>query len=466
MPNIRKVVVVGFDGLEPKLVERLIERGELPNMARLRQQGSFARLATTCPAQTPVAWSTFATGVNPGGHGIFDFIQRDPRTYMPQLALNRYQQTNPFLPPKAVNLRRGKTVWDALADHGLPSVVLRCPCTYPAGDVRGRLLSGMGVPDLRGGLGTSTFYTTAEGIKPRESEAVVRVVPDQHGNIATHLLGPLNGKTRKPAEFEIRVEAGPAPDRVIVRSTGEPRELELVEGRWSEWLKVKFKPGLLQSARGMVRFYLVRGKPLELYASPLNFDPQAPIFPISFPAEYAAELESRLGAYYTAGMVEDHAGLSNGRITEEAFLDQCGQVWRQREAMLFDELARLDEGLLFCLFDTPDRVQHMFWRFTEPDHPANQSAGLRAGFERVIDEQYRRCDALAGQVLDQADENTLVIAMSDHGFNSFRRGMHLNTWLHDQGLLALKPNMRPSDEAGDFFHHVDWSRTKAYALGL
>ena len=153
----------------PRIVSRLLEAGQLPNLARLKEQGGFTRVATTRPAQTPVAWSTFATGTNPGGHGIFDFLRRNPKNYLPELALNRYEQKNAFLPPKAVNLRRGTPVWELLAAAGKSSTVLRCPCTYPPDRVRGQMLSGMGVPDLRGGLGTSTFYTIERrGHAPRK----------------------------------------------------------------------------------------------------------------------------------------------------------------------------------------------------------------------------------------------------------------------------------------------------------
>src|SRR5207249_2487019 len=167
----------------------MLARAELPNLAKIRAGGNYTRLKTTAPAETPVAWSSFATGTNPGGHGIFDFIRRHPATYLPDLALNRYEQKNAFLPPRAVNLRRGRAVWDVLSDAGLGATIVRCPCTYPPDRVRGRMLSGMGVPDLRGGLGTSTFYTSAGDATPRESENVVGIVADG-GSIATHLIGP------------------------------------------------------------------------------------------------------------------------------------------------------------------------------------------------------------------------------------------------------------------------------------
>lgn len=458
--------MIGLDGLEPSLVEPLLAAGELPNLARLATAGGLGRVATTSPAQTPVAWSTFATGLNPGGHGIFDFLSRDPRSYRLDNGLNRYEQKNPFLPPKAVNLRRGAPLWDALAVAGVPSVVLRCPCTYPPDRPRGRLLAGMGVPDLRGGFGTSTFYSTEEAAA-RESEHVVRLEHDGGGSIATHLIGPRHPRTRADATFPIVLRLDPEGRRLTVRSAGTPSEVEVREGAWSEWLRVKFKVGPLQSVTGIVRFHLVRlGPPLEFYASPVNFDPAAPLFPISSPPEYAGQLADRLGPYHTTGMVEDHNGLLNERFSECAFLAQCEDAWRERSAMMADELDRFSEGFFYCLFDTPDRVQHMLWRFREPDHPANRGAAPDPALAHAIDDHYRRADAVVGRALEAVDDRTLLIVLSDHGFNGFRRGFHLNTWLHDQGLLALKPGSAPGEEGGDLLRSIDWDRTRAYSLGL
>jgi predicted AlkP superfamily phosphohydrolase/phosphomutase len=216
----------------------------------------------------------------------------------------------------------------------------------------------------------------------------------------------------------------------------------------------------------MVRFYLVRLDPVfELFASPVNFDPDAPMFPLSSPAEYAGELVKKVGTFYTTGMVEDHGGLNNGRFGEAAFLEQCEQVLREREQMMLYELQRLQEGLFFCLFDTPDRVQHMFWRFREDRRPAHHG-DVPSEMRHVIEEHYRACDAIVGHALDYADDQTLVIVLSDHGMNSFQRGVNLNTWLYDNGWLALRKDIKLGEEAGDFFRHVDWERTKAYALGM
>jgi predicted AlkP superfamily phosphohydrolase/phosphomutase len=461
-----KVIVIGLDGFEPKIAEAMMGHRELPNLARLREQGGYARLKTTYPAQTPVAWSTFSTGTNPGGHGIFDFLGRDPKTYLPLLALSRYEQKNAFVPPKVVNQRRGTPIWKLLSDAGIPSVVIRCPCTYPPDEINGRMLAGVGVPDLRGGLGTSTYYSTTPGIIPSNSEKFVQLTKDGNGVYTTHLIGPRDPRTRSDFKVEIKLQHIPEAGKVIIHSEGEPTTLEIKPGQWSKWLKIKFKIGMLQSVRGEVRFFLRRIEPeFEFYASPINFDPEAPLFPISSPAKYATELQSRLGPYYTIGMAEDHDGLINGRFDETAYLAQCADVMRERERMMLYELERFREGFFFCLFDTPDRLQHIFWRFGEPDHPANRD-GLNSEMKSAITDHYRNCDAVVGKAMQYADDQTLFIALSDHGMNSFRRGLNINTWLYQNGFLGLKNGVKPGAEAGDFFQNVDWTRTKAYALGL
>ncbi len=452
----------------------MISAGGLPNIAKLRALGGLSRVATTTPAQTPVAWSTFSTGMNPGGHGIFDFLRRDPKTYLPDLALSRYEQKNAFTPPKAVNGRKGQAFWDLLGASGVPSTVIRCPCTYPADPIKGRLLAGMGVPDLRGGLGTATFLTTRLDVSPGEAENVVQLSrrdprSPAHAvdELVGYLVGPRHPKDRTDTRIEIEIV--PSGEAATIRcASGTPRELVVKHGVWSDWLRLKIKLGMLQSVRGMVRFFLQEAdsENVSLYASPINFDPDEPPFPISAPSSYARDLLGEIGPYYTAGMIEDHAGLSNGRIDEPAFLSQCDLAWDDREAMLRRELDRFDSGFLFCLFDTPDRVQHMFWRFREADHPANAGRPSHPEYARVIEDTYARADAAVGEALRAADGDTLVIAMSDHGFGSFRRGVNLNTWLHENGLLHLKDGMKPSEEAGDLLRQVDWSRTRAYALGL
>ncbi len=442
----KKVIIIGLDGFEPSIVESLFHRGELRHFARLRDQGFYSRLKTTYPALTPVAWSSFVTGANPGVHGIFDFVRRDPQTYKPELALSRFEPPrNMFVGPKVVNRRQGVPFWKILTDAGIPSVILRCPCTFPPEPISGRMLSGVGVPDLRGSQGTGTFYTQDRSVTAKESEQVVHL--GEGDEFTTRVIGPRNGKTDSLSEIRVSLAAGGR--RLSIRGP-ESQEAEIAERAWSPWLRLKFKLSMLQSSTGLVRFYVRRLRPhIEFYASPVNFDAESPIFPVSAPADYGKELAAKIGLFGTLGMAEDHGGLNNGRFDEDAYLEQCHLVLKERERMMFYELDRFQEGVLFVVFDTPDRVQHMFWRFRDPEHPCFDPS------RDTIDEHYLWYDALLRRVLERVDENTLLMALSDHGFGAFRRAFYVNNWLRENGFLSLKD---PDT--------VDWSRTSAYALGM
>jgi predicted AlkP superfamily phosphohydrolase/phosphomutase len=463
----RKVIVIGLDGLEPTIVEAMLERGELPNLARIRRMGSYSRLKTTYPAQTPVAWSSFATGTNPGGHGIFDFISRDPATYLPDAALSRFERPkNAFAAPQVVNQRKGVPVWQVLSQAGVPSTVLRCPCTFPPDQFNGRMISGVGVPDLRGSQNKGTFYTQHMNVQARESEQVMTLPVGT--DFKTHVIGPRNTKQSPPADTktEIRVLVKKDKRSLQIETGSTPARIEVSQGCWSEWVRFKFKISMLQSVTGIARFYVRQIDPhVEFYVSAVNFDPAAPLYPVSSPAAYTKDLSGAIGLFSTLGMAEDHNGLNNGRFDERAYLAQCELVIAERERMMRHELERFSEGFFFLLYDTPDRVQHMLWRFRDPAHPGFEP-DLALEYGKLIEQHYSRCDQLLTPVLDRVDENTLLIVLSDHGFDTFRRAFDTNTWLHQNGLLALKNGGTPSEDLGEAFAAVDWSRTYAYAVGL
>jgi predicted AlkP superfamily phosphohydrolase/phosphomutase len=462
---MKKVIVIGLDGFEPKIAEAMMARGELPTLQKVREQGGYSRLRTTYSAQTPVAWSTYSTGTNPGGHGIFDFLSRDPNTYLPVMALSRYEQKNAFVLPKVVNMRRGTPFWELLSARDVPSTILRVPCAYPPDPVKGRMLSGVGVPDLRGGFGTPTFYSTRKDLHADQSEKVV-AVSVEGDRVATQVIGPRDPKTKSDHKFDVQIQIFRSENKIFITSQGQPDKLEVQLGKWSKWLKVRFKVGMMQSVAGIVRFNLRQIEPeFELYASPVNFETEEPLFPISYPKEYAHELAMKIGRYYTAGMAEDHDGLNLNRFDEATYLDQCRIVMRERRRMMEFELGRFERGYFYCLYDTPDRLAHMFWRFREADHPSNRHHGYNAEYASAIEEHYRECDAIVGEAMKAVDDETLFIVLSDHGMNSFQRGLNLNTWLYENGFLALKPGVQPG-ESGDFFQNVDWDKTKAFALGL
>ncbi len=463
----KKVIVIGLDGLEPSIVESMLERGELPNLARIRAAGGYTRLRTTYPAQTPVAWSSFATGTNPGGHGIFDFICRDPQTYQPDVALSRFERPkNVFSLPRVVNRRNGVPIWQVLTQAGVPSIVLRCPCTFPPEALNGRMLAGVGVPDLRGSQSKGTFYTQDRSVVPQENEQLIYL--ESGADLHTRVIGPRNTKQSPPGDTfcDLRVRVDQAGRKLLFETGGTPAKIEIAEKTWSDWIRFKFKLSLLQSVSGIARFYVRQVAPhVEFYLSAVNFDPAAPLFPVSSPPDYAKELDESIGPFSTLGMAEDHAGLNNGRFDEAAYLQQCELVLAERERTMRFELERFTEGFFFILFDTPDRVQHMLWRFRDHEHPGYEP-DLTPQLATRIEEHYLRCDRLLSSVLDKVDEDTLLIVLSDHGFGTFRRAFDTNTWLWQNGLLKLQDGRKPGEDLGEGFAAVDWSKTYAYAVGL
>jgi len=471
--DVGRVVIIGLDGLKPELAERLMDEGELPNLARLRERGTFARLNTTYPSISPVAWSSFQTGANPGRHNIFDFLSRDASTYMPVLSsvemgtVNRSLSLGPYsIPlgkPSIRPMRKSKPFWHILGEHGVSSCVLRVPVTFPPEKYRGVMLSGMCVPDLIGTQGSFIAYTTRDDIRI-EHEGGTIVPVERNGNIVNaELSGPENFLKKQGGHLSV-------PLKVVIDSDGASADLnvgdqrvKLSKGKHSEWVRIRFSAGLGMSVTGVCKFLLVEVKPhFTLYVTPINIDPDRPALPISHPFVYSSYLAKLLGTFSTLGLAEDTWALSEGVIDEAAFLEQCYTFHDERERMFFNAIERTGEDVCICVFDTTDRIQHMFWRYFDESHPANRGKDVKehAG---AIDELYRRMDGMVGKTLGRLGEHDVLIVMSDHGFQPFARGVNVNSWLHKNGYLALKDG---AQESGEWFSNVDWTRTKAYAMGL
>jgi predicted AlkP superfamily phosphohydrolase/phosphomutase len=473
----KRVVVLGLDGLEPTLTESMLEAGRLPNLARIQAQGIYTRLGTTCPPLSPVAWSSFSTGTNPGKHNIYDFISRNPASYRPtqssvhvsdggrKLKIGNY--VIPLSKPEITGLRKSKPFWNVLGERGIFSAILRVPITFPPDRFRGVQLSAMCVPDLRGTHGMFSYFTengqtgsTTEG----EVGGDVISVQREGDTVRASLPGPDN--TLRAGQPQLRL-----PFQVVGGRNGTPtlhidgQKVRLEPNRYTDWVPVRFRAvaGVLK-VRGVCRFMLKQfGPPFEMYCTPVQIDPERPIMPISNPRNYSTYLARLQGTFATLGLAEDTWSLSEKRLDEDAFLTQAYDIHAEREAMFFDALKRVPRGCVVCVFDGPDRIQHMFWRFIDKDHPA--LAGQSPESHRhVIEDMYARMDELVGRTLDELDDDTVLFVMSDHGFKPFRRGVDLNTWLLDNGYLALKEGAaRPS---ASYLTDIDWSRTKAYALGL
>jgi predicted AlkP superfamily phosphohydrolase/phosphomutase len=458
-----------------ELTSRMMAEGRLPGLSRLAEMGGFQALGTSTPPLSPVAWSNFITGQDAGVHGIFDFIHRDPETMLPYLSTSRAEAPERFvhlgnwqfpLDEGRVNLlRRGTSFWEVLEEHGVPTTILRIPANFPPSGTATRELSGMGTPDLLGGYGTFSYYTTDRlaFIGEEISGGEIHVVEDEDGVIEGQLYGPDHPLKRTPepltTDFTLYVD----PERPAVKLVVGDEERLLQEGEWSNWVPVSFELIPTQSVPAQVLFYLKQVRPhLKLYVSPLNLDPFAPALPISTPESYSAEIAEATGRYYTQGMPEDTGVLSAGVLTPTEFLEQAHIAMRELQNELPWVLSRFDKGLLFYYVGNGDLVSHMMWRPMDPGHPA-YDAERDAPFADVVPSTYEVMDSMVSDALDQMGDDTLLIVMSDHGFTSWRRTFHLNAWLHQNGYLAVKDEDLPDLEG---LLNVDWTRTRAYGIGL
>ncbi len=460
-----KTVILGFDGMDPTLAEQWMASGDLPHFKKLAESGHFQPLATSNPAQSPVAWSSFATGLNPGEHGVFDFIHRDPESFEPVYSISGFKQPEtmdvfgwqvPMSGPSVYNKRLGKPFWLTAEQSGNTSSVLRVPVTYPPDNINS-MLSGMGVPDLLGTQGTYTFYAT-KFINPGEKGGNIVRVKVKNNRIETTLGGPPNPFTGSLLSMPLVMEKSQS-DSMKISIDGN--ELELEEGNWSEWIEIDFSYAGVFSLSGMVRLHLIESFPrVKLYVSPININPQSAELPIANPPEFAAQLSNDIGLYHTLGMPEETWSLNDGLLDSEAFLQMIKKVLAEREAMFFKQLADDSNELLIEVFVQTDRVSHMFWRGHDPNHPIYEDTNE---LERnAIKWIYQEADRILGKTMDQLKSDDKLIVLSDHGFAPYYKHVNLNRWLHDEGFLALKTNNETSFSLKD----VDWEKTQAYAMGL
>ena len=476
----QRLIVLGFDGMDYALTRRMMEEGRLPNLARLARDGHFQPLATAVPPQSPVAWSNFITGMDAGGHGIFDFIHRDPKTMIPYLSTSRAEEATKFIKIGKYQfpldggtvelLRHGTPFWEVLEEHGVETTIVRMPANFPPSGEATRELSGMGTPDLQGTPGTFSFYTTelfAYYGKEISGGDVYEVFLED-GKIEARLHGPMNSFLRKPeratADFTVYVD----PQEPVVKIVVGSEERVLALGEWSDWVPVDFPLMPTQSVRGICRFHLMQVRPeVELYVTPIQIDPLAPALPISHPASYAAEIARANGRYYTQEMPEDTKALTEGIFTPAEFVAQARIAGDQMIDQYRWALDRYERGLLFYYFGNVDQVSHMMWRPMDPGHPA-YSAEADGPFAEVIPRLYESFDAVVGRTLGEIEggrlAGTTLLVMSDHGFTSWRRAFHLNSWLRENGYLVPRDPLRKVDPG--YFGNVDWSKTRAYGLGL
>jgi predicted AlkP superfamily phosphohydrolase/phosphomutase len=528
----QKVIVLGFDGVDARYTEQWMNEGKLPNLAKLRAQGTFRPLRPTIPAQTPVSWSTFSTGIDPGRTGIFDFLRRDPKTYLPVFAAfdetkepfllgeknpfvaaagilvvlalialffrrtarmvmiviavaasaGAFLATKKYIPvtkPGVINRRQGIPFWEAAANAGRKARVVHVPVTFPAHDFpAGEMLAGLGVPDVSGRVGKPFFFTSELDFHrtgSNEFSIEVEQLEDNKGRISTKIQGPPNKLFGTPPYISIPMTITVANDRNSITIEESGQSVTLRPGQWSGWTDFVFPFNPLIKIHGISRFHLITSQPeVKLYLSPINFDPRnlPPGFNISAPPKWAPQLARDHGLYKTLGWQIDTWAISEGFADEQMFWDDMTFTVAQDRKM-FDAFLTGDDDLMVQCFEFPDRVGHVFWRLMDPRHPA-YNAALNAKWGDALLRSYQLMDAIVGDAMAAAEKkNAALIVLSDHGFASFRKSVNYNTWLVMNGYMTLKTGVQVKDrnvemlfDSGQFWENVDWSHTRAYAMGL
>jgi predicted AlkP superfamily phosphohydrolase/phosphomutase len=482
----KRVIVIGVDGMDPRLCECMMKAGQLPNLEKLRARGGFSSLGTSTPPQSPVAWANFINGAGPGSHGIFDFIHRHPE-----------KQCDPFYsaaetvpgegfwdvgdhriqldfwpfnhkPPETLLRRQGTPFWDYLDAAGIPTTFYDLPSNYPASPSQyghHRCICGMGTPDMLGTYGTYQYFAADAAEEPLDEGGGKRsklVFVDETARV--RIVGPEDSLCKKPVPITVELlihrdrDAGAA----VLEIQGQ--RILLKPGQWSRWTRLAFTmstPPFIpsQSVSGICRFFLQEVAPnFRLYITPINMDPGAPAQKISEPKSFIQDVAGRLGPFYTTGFQEDHKARSNGIFSDDEFARQAGMVLDERLALFDYAVNDYDDGLLFFYFSSSDLQSHIFWWDSDEKHPIRSAPEAKAQFDHVRG-LYQKLDAVIGDLMDRYGGNATIIVMSDHGFANFGRQFNLNSWLRDLGYLGPR-------ECTSIMHDVDWSSTRAYGLGI
>jgi hypothetical protein len=224
------------------------------------------------------------------------------------------------------------------------------------------------------------------------------------------------------------------------------QKIDLTEGQWSPIVEMTFKGGWFFSVRAITRVMLRTTPTPALYFLPMQIHPLRSTWHYAAPPGFAKAIWRQHGAYLTIGWPQDTSGLEDGCINDDQFLRLCDDILTHRERVFTAQIRQFKEGVLACVFDTLDRVQHMFWR-DRPD---------------IVDSWYEKLDAMLARLLKEIEQRPADqwLIVSDHGFTRFDYKAHLNRWLIDQGWLAAE------SEASATLQPVKWDATRAYAVGL
>jgi predicted AlkP superfamily phosphohydrolase/phosphomutase len=440
-----KTLILGFDSFDPTIFEELAGENQLPNLSKFKQHGGYTRLEVCSPPQTEVSWTSIATGADPGGHGIFDFVHRDPVTYIPYVSILPTRKGvlgEQFVPPYTA-----KTFFEEAAELGYPATALWWPAMFPARpELPVMTLPGLGTPDIRGQLGVGTLCSTEVDV--RKKVRTIKLEPTGKNRYTADLPGP-----QIPGKSGPRSITLPLSLEIVDKNQAElfvdGQKIQLRKGEWSGILELRFKAGLLINVHAITRVILTdTDGSVRIYFLPLQIHPLHATWNYSSSKSFAKKLWNDVGPYLTLGWPQDTTGLEDGCINDEQFLQLCQTIFDQRVKIFYYLLDNFQEGVLAGIFDCLDRVQHMFFHNRQD----------------IVRDWYKRLDRFVGEVQEKIsgwDGKYRFLIMSDHGFSNFQTKVHLNRWLLEQGYLTLNEGFTTGD-----LPNTDWQNTRAYSVGL
>lgn len=439
----KKVVIIGLDGMDHKFLDAGFKRNLLPNLKKIADTGTYTNLATSVPPQSPVAWASFMTGSWPARHGVYDFIERNPSDYSLDLVFSKPQIRKLGVP----------AFWETTTKYKVPTSILFLPDTFPASPLDGKMISGMGVPDILGTVGTFTLFTTKqEKLDPKWRGKMTLIAKGKE--IKTKIEGPKFNylKEKKVTEIPLAIENDAKNKKVTLRVQNQT--VNLKEKEFSKWVKLEFKIDFFTRIHGIAKFYLRQvGPDLEIYLSPINFDPEQPVYPISYPKNYSKEIAREYGQFPTLGLPNDTWALEEGIFDDAAFEKHSDSILEERKKIILGELKKFKGGIFFGYFGATDTISHMYWRFL------NDAQSTK---HKTIMNYYVKMDKVIGEINKNLGPKDTLMIMSDHGFDSFDYEMNVNTWLRENGYLVLQDG---KEIGGELLSDIDWSKTKAYAIG-
>ncbi|MEH7384232.1 alkaline phosphatase family protein [Bacillus sp. JJ1521] len=468
-----KLVVLGLDAAVPKLLKKFMSEGYLPNIRKLTENGVFTKHITTFPTLTAPAWAAISTGAAIGTAGIPSLTVKnvgEPLNTVRSCFDSRFQEA--------------ETLWESGAKKGKRTMLINWPVTWPAERTEGvsQIVGSINPPfrfyylpifdlspasvystknlpcdQIPDRVGIVTFQDLELGIKTTEIQ-----VP-KNGKFfdgMKHGPKPINGNSHS---YQVNWERnnGISQVKILSKASGD-KVAVLREGETSDWIKEEYEfDGRIR--KGQYRFTLTQASSEEddfiLYASAIATDES-----LTEPYEFTDDVVKVTGPYWE---VDDPWAYLDGWISRETYMQQLkGQIdwWTNANIYALQSANNLD--MLFSWIGAIDHGQHVFWGGIDPNFHGYRE-NKHEEYEGLIRQIYEWVDEGVGKIMDLLDEDTTVVAVSDHGFHSINKYPYLTNHLHKLGLVEYLVD----EETGEFVKNpitgdlaIDWSRTKAYPL--